>query len=420
MNTGSHANSTLQDRIYFFANGIYTDAVSGGDIHFFQMAHAAMESGKTVHFFGGHALQKQLCARFKTFELTLTDSRQLARFDADSPYGQFRLFADYSRRLIGSLRQLPKIQSTEAAYAVSDYWFDVLPLLMCKARRKMMVLHMRAPSLAQILFRTRPDVAPSRLASLHYWLSQRLGLFGFRFCREKRLLYLHPEMRDWLLRRGYTRDEIEYVSFGVDVGHAPEADEKRKVYDVVWIGRVHRQKGIDDLLATLEFLSRRFPNFRAVLMGNVKEQLQPAIERLALSDCVELPGFVSEEEKFRLFRSSRVFLMPSRFEGSPRVIAEALVCQVPVVAYDVETYRPIFQNLVRYVPCFNRQAFQQESEAQVSKMRAGENYLTGLSLQEFRSAHSWQTAQKVFCDALTELSRGPAGNPAALINHGQK
>ena len=65
-----------------------------------------------------------------------------------------------------------------------------------------------------------------------------------------------------------------------------------------------------------------------------------------------------------------------------------------VVAYDVETYRPIFQNLVRYVPCFDLLAFQEEAAAQVSKMRAGENYLTGLSLQEFRRAHSWQTAQK--------------------------
>ena len=128
-----NAPDALPKKIYFFANGIFSDLVSGGDIHFFHMAQAAMDAGCTVHFFGGHALEKQLRARFEKFALTLTDGAQAKPFDANSFFGQLRLLFDYGRRLFGSLRQLTKIQKDEIAYAVSDYWFDVWPLVLCKA-----------------------------------------------------------------------------------------------------------------------------------------------------------------------------------------------------------------------------------------------------------------------------------------------
>jgi len=141
-----------------------------------------------------------------------------------------------------------------------------------------------------------------------------------------------------------------------------------------------------------------------VIIGNVKSDLQPRIENLRLSGTVDFPGFVSEQERFRLFRSSRVYLMPSRFEGSPRVIGEALVCRLPVVAYEVETYRPVFGDLLRYVPRYDVRAFQREAGDQILRMRAGENYLDSLDLSGFIEDCSWQRARDTFLHALAELT----------------
>ena len=58
------------------------------------------------------------------------------------------------------------------------------------------------------------------------------------------------------------------------------------------IGRVHRQKGIDDLLKTLQYLNTTIPNFRAVIIGKVKADLQPMIERLPRVDCRAKPAHV--------------------------------------------------------------------------------------------------------------------------------
>jgi glycosyltransferase involved in cell wall biosynthesis len=382
-------------RIYFFANGIYADQISGGDIHFFQMAQAAMDAGYSVHFFGGHALEKQLRANLQGYELTLTDNSQAKPFNANSFLGQFRLLFDYFRRFVGTLRVMGKMDCNDTAYAVSDYWFDVWPVVLSRAKRKLMIWHMAAPSLGQVITRGRPDVDATRVASFYYWLSQNLSILFFRFCRDKHLFIVHPDMRSWVRRIGYREDEISYISFGVDSTRAARVPPQEKMYDAVWIGRIHRQKGIDDLLATLSYLSKKLTNFRAVLIGNLRE-LQPRIESLGLAKSVDFAGFVSEDEKFRLFQASRVFLMTSRFEGSPRVVAESLVSNVPVVAYDVETYRPIFGDFMRYVPCFDLAAFQTTAERTISEMRSGTNYLSKMDLETFRKTHSWKETGEVF------------------------
>ena len=382
-------------RIYFFANGIFADQISGGDIHFFHTAQAAMDAGYIVHFFGGHALEKQLRVNLKGYELTLTDSSQAKPFNANSFLGQFRLLFDYFHRFLGTLRQMGKIERTATAYAVSDYWFDVWPVVLSRAKRKLMIWHMAAPSLGQIICRTRPDVDSTRIASLYYWLSQNLSILFFRFCRDKHMFIVHPDMRKWVRRIGYREEEISYISFGVDAARAARVPPQKKIYDAIWIGRVHRQKGIDDLLATLLHLSKTVKDFRAILIGNLRE-LQPRIESLDLAKCVEFAGFVAEDEKFRLFHASRVFLMTSRFEGSPRVVAESLVCNVPVVAYEVETYRAIFGDFMHYVPCFDVEAFKAEAERMIADMRGGRNYLSQLDLRGFCEAHSWEKTGETF------------------------
>jgi glycosyltransferase involved in cell wall biosynthesis len=391
-------NAKSSRRIYFFANGIFSDQISGGDIHFFHMAQSAMDAGYIVHFFGGHALEKQLRSRFEKFELTLTDKSQAKPFNSNSFFGQFRLLFDYFQRLIGSLRQSSKIQPDETAYAVSDYWFDVWPLLFCKAQKKLMILGMDAPTLQEIIFRLRPDVTASRLNSIYYWTSQNLSLRLFRL-GNKRLFYVHPVMKPRLLKMGFHEPEIIFISNGMNLKTAGQVPPQKKEYDVVWLGRVHRQKGIDDLLATLLMLSKEIKDFRAVLVGRLDE-LAPRLAELNLSGCVTLSGIVSEEEKFQLFKASRVFLMPSRQESWGIVIAEALACDVPVVAYDLPAYRPIFGGLIDYVPSFDFELFKKKSFEAVEKARRGGIVLDAQELAKLKSEHSWEAAGNRFVSTL--------------------
>ena len=95
--------------------------------------------------------------------------------------------------------------------------------------------------------------------------------------------------------------------------------------------------------------------------------------------------------------------MPSKHEGSPRVIGESIIARTPVVAYDIPNYRPLFANLVRYVPPFHLAEFQQAAANEVTKMRAGENYLEQVDLQAFKHQNSWATTQECFLEALKKV-----------------
>jgi len=140
-----------------------------------------------------------------------------------------------------------------------------------------------------------------------------------------------------------------------------------------------------------------------VLVGKLEETLKPKLDALGVSRCVKFAGVVSEEEKFRLFKASRVFLMPSRYESWGIVIAEALVCGTPVVAYDLEAYRPIFGDLVGYVPCFDSGAFKQAAHEQLIRARKGSIAFDPEQLSSFRENCSWAAAGRRFVRAIDGL-----------------
>ena len=390
-------------RLHFITNGVFTTSIAGGDIHFLKLAEGAAKYGYELNFFGGHALQQVIRKHSLPGTVTLTDAAMMPKTDTGALAGQVKLFRDFRGRYRRTMAALDTIGADDFVYAVSDYWFDVLPAVRSAAKRKLMVLHMEAPRLGEIAARSRPDVDALRAASLHYWGSQEYSLRRFCRCSTKHIFYLHPAMNPRLKQLGVREDEMTYVSYGLEATLSESVPAPPKEFDAVWIGRVHRQKGIDDLLATLDFLTKRLENFRVVFIGNVKDALAPEVERRGLAQHVTFSGFVSETEKIRLFKASRLFLMPSRHEGSPRVIGESVIAGVPVVAYDIPNYRPVFGNFVRYVPPFDLNAFQSAAEDEIRKMRAGDNFLERLDLAEFKRANSWETTQGKFLSALERL-----------------
>ena len=363
-------------RIVFVANCVYGDHVAGGDIHFFHMAQAAIEAGYEVHFFGGQALISHL------------EKRQGIAAGANSAPTAKSFRRNQYRIVFGTTPPAAELRGTvfantcqPAQNPTQRYRLRGHGLLVRRVAghfqsraEKLMILGMDAPTFREIIFRLRPDVTASRLNSIYYWLSQNLSLWLFLLLGNKRLFYVHPDMKPRLLTMGYREDEIIFISNGMNLKAAAQVPPQKKEYDVVWLGRVHRQKGIDDLLATLAMLSREIKNFRAVLVGRLDE-LAPRLAELNLSPFVTLTGLVSEEEKFRLFKASRVFLMPSRQESWGIVIAEALACDVPVVAYDLPAYRPIFGGLIDYVPSFDFEIFKSKSLGAIEKARRGEMVL---------------------------------------------
>jgi glycosyltransferase involved in cell wall biosynthesis len=398
-------------RIVFFVNGIFGEGVGGGDIFFYHMARGAKAAGFDVHFFGGHALKTHLEREGLPMNLTLTDKREGKLGDVARLGGQLRLLLDFFWRLAGTLRKLTEVREDDLVFGVSEYWFDTIPVMLCKSRRKSFHLGMKAPTLGEIIKKSRGDVTSMRLPSLYFWLSQQFSARLFRPCKGGVITYPHPEIKDYLRRFGYAESSLWYVGNAGDVQAADRVPEQPKTFDAVWTGRVHPQKGIDDLLSTFVWLKQQLPDFRAVIIGKSQGKLEPVVRELGLGDNVFFSGLVSEEEKFRLLKSSRVFLMPSRYESWGIVVGEALAAGVPVVAYDLPCYRPVFGDFVRYVDCFDNASFQRVAEDEIRRQRAGKDYLKQLDLAGLKKQIDWSASQASFVALMERFLNKDASRP---------
>ena len=79
---------------------------------------------------------------------------------------------------------------------------------------------------------------------------------------------------------------------------------------------------------------RRQAPCRLIVLGEgpLRGHLSALTKALGIADAVKLPGFVANP--FASMRRCSVFVLPSRFEGLPGVLIQAMACGAPVVAAD--------------------------------------------------------------------------------------
>lgn len=95
---------------------------------------------------------------------------------------------------------------------------------------------------------------------------------------------------------------------------------------VSFVGRVSKEKGIDEFLAA----SRRLDHLLFTIVGSTEGM--PCIRSEASSN-VSIPGFLTGSALDDLFNTSRILVFPSKwFEGFPNVIAKAMAHRKPVIA----------------------------------------------------------------------------------------
>ena len=146
---------------------------------------------------------------------------------------------------------------------------------------------------------------------------------------------------------------------GIDTARIDKhPDQPRKSKHACFLGRLTSQKGIFDLLDVMERIANADADFHLTLMGNGPERaaLASAIKSRKLSN-ITLKGFVTEEEKFAILKSSEFFLFPSYEEGWGIALAEALYSGCKVVTYELAHYRDIFREFPKYAPLGNSAEF---------------------------------------------------------------
>lgn len=104
---------------------------------------------------------------------------------------------------------------------------------------------------------------------------------------------------------------------------------------VIGVGRLSEEKGFDRLVRAFAEATDNFPNAGLIIVGEgaLRCRIQSLIEQLGLIDDVILPGYCNNV--YSLLKCSSVLVMPSKTEGLPITLLEAMSLKTPIIASSV-------------------------------------------------------------------------------------
>jgi glycosyltransferase involved in cell wall biosynthesis len=141
-----------------------------------------------------------------------------------------------------------------------------------------------------------------------------------------------------LQERGLHPGDIEVIHPGVDLGFfVPSAEvERSRDPTFLYLGRLKRYKGVEIVVRALAKLAGEGKRMRLLIggRGEWEPNLRRLVQETGLGDRVEFLGFVSEERKRELFRTSWANVYPSPKEGWGITNLEAAACGTPAIASD--------------------------------------------------------------------------------------
>lgn len=135
------------------------------------------------------------------------------------------------------------------------------------------------------------------------------------------------------LIRNYNAKNVYRIPVGINMNDAPTLNNRN--FDLIYLGRLAQIKHVDSLIIASQRIRKYFPDLRVAIAGaGVDEQrLIQLARKLDLDGTVNFLGSFSEEQKYPLLSSSRIFVLPSEREGFSISALEAMYCgSVPVIA----------------------------------------------------------------------------------------
>lgn len=255
-------------------------------------------------------------------------------------------------RIVRSITWAIGFKSTsDFVYSASDFWMDVFPAVILRLKNK------KIKWIAS-WYQTAPHPF-SGFASPFYWLSQlfskplikRFADFVIVNNEDERKQFssLDSKGKVFVMIGAVDMEKINNQS----ASWRTKIKNPSKIYDAVFQGRFHSQKGVLELIDIWRKIVDKKPKARLVMIGDgpLMQDVRRKIYDLRLKDNIVLKGYLFDgDEKYNIFQSAKIVVHPALYDSGGMAAGEAMVFGLPCVGFDLKAYHSYYPQGMVKVP----------------------------------------------------------------------
>ena len=154
------------------------------------------------------------------------------------------------------------------------------------------------------------------------------------------ILVTSHDMKTFITTHVRTNSPIMVLSNYIDTDRFVPSSERTRANRIVFVGRLVAEKQIDRLIDAVDGLS-----VELVIIGDgpLRRNLEERAAGIEMAS-IRFLGAVPHEQLPAELRPASLFVFPSRYEGNPKALLEAMACGLAVIASDIPAHREIIES----------------------------------------------------------------------------
>jgi glycosyltransferase involved in cell wall biosynthesis len=179
-----------------------------------------------------------------------------------------------------------------------------------------------------------------------------LWVFRLVYRRATAFVVLANEFQDTLKRWSCAQrvfvetTVVDDAVFRCDPGALWRRRRTSLTFNVLFLARLERQKGIYEAIEAFAILKQTIPHAQLIMAGDGSDRVpvQEYVQKHGIGD-VEFVGFVTGKQKVEVLSKAHVYLLPTSYgEGMPTTVLEAMAFGLPVITRPVGGLKDFFED----------------------------------------------------------------------------
>ncbi|MFA5406136.1 MAG: glycosyltransferase family 4 protein [Candidatus Nanoarchaeia archaeon] len=158
--------------------------------------------------------------------------------------------------------------------------------------------------------------------------------FYLSLYKKQKMITISESTKQELLKLGLK--DVNIIPVGLSIKSLNAVPKKDKRFRILYIGRLKKSKGVHDIIKALRIVRETIKDAKLDIVGrgDYEIKLKRLVGKLGLKKYVKFHGFVSEEKKNELMKSSHVICAASKREGWGMIVTEANALGTPAIVYN--------------------------------------------------------------------------------------